>query len=159
MGEQLAQGQMLRGRDLVAQLAEAGHDPVEIAAAAIQLAREGEQERAIEEIGEVREGKQRRTRRRGSQPARRGRTRRKNGHEPGMVRLSMNVGQAQGIRPRDVVGAIASEARIPGRAIGAIDVHRHQTYVDVSEKHVGRVLREMGHCRLRGQPAVLTRAG
>ena len=76
-----------------------------------------------------------------------------------MVRLSMNVGQAQGIRPRDVVGAIASEARIPGRAIGAIDVHRHQTYVDVSEKHVGRVLREMGHCRLRGQPAVLTRAG
>lgn len=78
--------------------------------------------------------------------------------EPGMVRLTMNVGREQGIRPGDVVGAIASEAGIPGRAIGAIDIRRNETYFDVMEDHVERVLRQMTHGTLRGQQVSLKRA-
>ena len=37
-----------------------------------------------------------------------------------MVRLRMNLGETHGLRPRDVVGAIASEVGIPGQAIGSI---------------------------------------
>ena len=35
-------------------------------------------------------------------------------HEVGMVRLKMDIGKVQGIRPADVVGAIAFHADIPG---------------------------------------------
>ena len=62
--------------------------------------------------------------------------------------------------PSDVVGAIAGEVGIPGRAIGVIDIHDDYTFVDVSEKHVRKVLRESsGSYNLRGQPVMLTLAG
>ncbi len=76
-----------------------------------------------------------------------------------MVRLRLNLGDAHGVRPGDVVGAIASEVGIPGRAIGAIDIHREFTFVDVSEKHVRQVLQaSTGQYLLRGRPAMLTLA-
>ena len=36
-----------------------------------------------------------------------------------MVRLLLDVGKAQGIRPNDIVGSIAYQANIPGNTIGA----------------------------------------
>ena len=41
-------------------------------------------------------------------------------HEPGMVRLSLKMGRRDGIRPNDIVGAIAAQANIPGNVIGKI---------------------------------------
>lgn len=77
-----------------------------------------------------------------------------------MVRLRMNLGDAHGLRPGDVVGAIASEVGIPGRAIGEIAIHHRHTFVDVSEKHVRKVLQaSSGQYLLRGRPVVLTLAG
>jgi ATP-dependent RNA helicase DeaD len=76
-----------------------------------------------------------------------------------MVRLLMNLGDAQGIRPGDVVGAIAGESGIPGRAIGEIDIRRNCTFVDVAEKHVRQVLKAgEGRYHLRGYPVMLTLA-
>jgi ATP-dependent RNA helicase DeaD len=77
-----------------------------------------------------------------------------------MVRLKMNLGGTHGIRPGDVVGAIAGEVGIPGKAIGAIDIQERQTFVDVAEKHVKRVLQaSTGQYSLRGKPVMLTLAG
>lgn len=73
-----------------------------------------------------------------------------------MVRLRMNLGKAQGVRPNDVVGAIAGEVGIPGRAIGEIDIRSDHTFVDVSEKHVRRILKlSTGQYSLRGNPVML----
>lgn len=148
------------GRRLVAQLVEAGYHLEEIAVAAMQLARAGEQQRPIEDVREVQlRSQQHGSRREKSLEPRRSRDRRKDSdREPGMVRLWLNVGEAHGIRPRDVVGAIASEANIPGRAIGAIDIQNQQTYVDVAERHASKVLHKMKHCKLRGRPVVLKAA-
>jgi ATP-dependent RNA helicase DeaD len=80
--------------------------------------------------------------------------------EGGMVRLVMNLGESHGLRPGDVVGAIASEVGIPGKAIGEISIQRRQTYVDISEKHVQKVLQASGgKYQLHGRPVVLTLAG
>lgn len=82
--------------------------------------------------------------------------RKKGRGEPGMIRLWMNMGEMQGLRPRDVVGAIAGEVGIPGRAIGEIDIRQDHSYVDVSEKHVRQVLRQSsGNYFLRGKPVML----
>lgn len=76
-----------------------------------------------------------------------------------MIRLRMNLGDRHGLRPGDVVGAIASEVGIPGKAIGEIIIQRDHTLVDVSEKHVRQVLKaSTGQYALHGRPVVLTLA-
>jgi ATP-dependent RNA helicase DeaD len=80
------------------------------------------------------------------------------GKEAGMVRLMLNQGHNDGIRPRDIVGAIASESGIPGKAIGAIDIQNEFTYVDVEAGHVDKVLKEMHQWKLRGKMVKLSRA-
>ncbi len=78
--------------------------------------------------------------------------------EEGMVRLMIDAGRAQGLQPGDIVGVIASEAGIPGRAIGAIDIQKNQTFVDVNESHVERVLKRMRTGTMRGRQVTMRRA-
>jgi ATP-dependent RNA helicase DeaD len=161
LADQLVQGQLERERDLVAKLAAAGCDPLDLAAAAIQLARVEEQHRPIEEIAEIRTPDKRRAPGRQAQDTRtpQGKqSRRKGGRESGMVRLSMNAGRSHGLHPSEIVGAIAGTASIPGKAIGAIRINQRQTYVDVTQKHAALVLRKMRGWKLRGQAIVLERA-
>ncbi len=158
MGGQL-EGELGKERALVAQMLAAGHTAEDVAAAAIRLARAQEQQRPIEEIKEVPlrsqqhrakfefEGK--------PEPRPTRAPRRKTEREPGMVRLWLNVGEAHGIRPRDIVGAIAGETGIPGRAIGAIDIQPQHTFVDVAEQHAGQVLHKMKHWKVRGRAVTL----
>jgi ATP-dependent RNA helicase DeaD len=72
--------------------------------------------------------------------------------ETGMVRLFLSVGRNQGVRPQDIVGAIANEAGIPGRAIGAIDIFDDYTFVDIPREFVDRVLAAMRGARIKGRP-------
>jgi ATP-dependent RNA helicase DeaD len=163
LADQLAGGELARERALIAGLAESGLDPLDLAAAAIQLAREDEQQRPVVDIAPPMPPARKRDRRRlqrGRTHAKRPRVRKRNGngHEPGMVRLSMNLGRSQSLAPGEVVGAIAGTARIPGRSIGAIDIHKNQAFVDVAEAHADLILRKMKGWKLRGQPVVLQRA-
>jgi ATP-dependent RNA helicase DeaD len=73
------------------------------------------------------------------------------GAEAGMTRLFLNLGRADGIRPMDVVGGIAGEARIPGKSIGQIDIYDRWTYVDVPSADAERVLQALSGARLRGK--------
>ncbi|MFN8664460.1 MAG: DEAD/DEAH box helicase [Thermomicrobiales bacterium] len=72
--------------------------------------------------------------------------------EAGMVRLFINVGRNQGARPQDFVGAIANEAGIPGRAIGAIDIFDDYAFVDVPREMVDRVVAAMRGSKIKGRP-------
>jgi ATP-dependent RNA helicase DeaD len=69
--------------------------------------------------------------------------------EEGMVRLFIDVGRRQNISPGDIVGAIANEADIPGKAIGAIDVNDRFTLVDIPGELVEQVLKKMQRSRIR----------
>ena len=71
--------------------------------------------------------------------------------ETGMVRLLLNVGRNQGVRPQDLVGAIANEANIPGRAIGAIDIFDTYAFVDIPESFVERVMGALRSTRIKGR--------
>lgn len=72
--------------------------------------------------------------------------------ETGMTRLLLNVGRNQGIRPQDIVGAIANEAAIPGRSIGAIDILDASTYVDVPSDVTDRVIAAVNNASIKGRP-------
>ncbi|HZI20838.1 MAG TPA: DEAD/DEAH box helicase [Pyrinomonadaceae bacterium] len=71
----------------------------------------------------------------------------------GMVRLFIDVGRNGRIGPSDVVGAIANEGGVPGRDIGAIDVHDRFTLVDLPAEYVDQVLRRMRGSRIRNYNA------
>ncbi|HRH47024.1 MAG TPA: DbpA RNA binding domain-containing protein, partial [Pyrinomonadaceae bacterium] len=71
--------------------------------------------------------------------------------ESGMVKLFFNVGRNHRVSPADFVGAIANEANVPGKAIGAIDVNDRFTLVDVPKEFVAQVLSQMSHSKIRSQ--------
>jgi ATP-dependent RNA helicase DeaD len=157
-------------RALIEHLGELGLDPTEIAVAAIRLVRSNEAELNHANLAEpVYEPKQKRFEdrkpyngsKRDGKDSRGDRRGSKNAHvdhprEAGMVRMWMNLGDANGIRPSDVVGAIAAEVGIPGKAIGEIDIRSDHTFVDIAEQHARQVLKEStGKYRLRGQPVTL----
>jgi len=158
---ELGKGKLEHERDLVSQLIESGCDPLDVAAAAIQLARMGEGDRLLEDIVDVSKPAKRNGRHTKSYAGNKGRntsSRGKRSHEPDMVRLSMNLGKSQQLHPGEIVGAIAGTARVPGQAIGAIRIGKHETFVDVTEKHADRVLQRMRGWKVRGNAVVLRRA-
>lgn len=73
--------------------------------------------------------------------------------ESNMVKLFFNVGRKHRVSPADFVGAIANEAGIPGKAIGAIDVNERFTLVDVPKEFVSQVLSKMRDTQIRSQSA------
>jgi ATP-dependent RNA helicase DeaD len=170
----LRRGRSRRERELVAGMVEADHDPLDIAAAALKIARAEEKQRPIAPIEAVQELRPRPEFRearpwarrpegepgRGIQPrGERPRSGREGSpsdsrainqsHEPGMVRLSMSAGRLHGIRPNDVVGAIAFHANIPGHTIGAIRIQDERTLVDVPQQYVAQVLDKGDGYRIR----------
>jgi ATP-dependent RNA helicase DeaD len=150
--------------ETVTELIEAGYEPMDIAAAALRVVREGENQRAIEAIGQVREWTSKRDSRRperykrGQNFKKGGESRKKRNynttrksHEAGMVRMALDKGRADGVRPADVVGTIAFHANIPGKSLGAIHIQDQQTYVDVPEQYVDQVMAGNGNYRMRNK--------
>jgi ATP-dependent RNA helicase DeaD len=75
--------------------------------------------------------------------------------EGGMVRLFLDAGRQAGVRPADIVGAIAGEADVPGHAIGAIDIHERFAFVDVPAPYVDQVLERMQRVKIRNRPVTV----
>ncbi len=68
-----------------------------------------------------------------------------------MVSLVLSIGRESDVGPSDIVGAIANEAGIPGRAIGAIDIRDRVTLVEVNAQHVRQVLNRAQGAKIRGR--------
>jgi len=149
----LARARYARERELVARLVAEGHDPLEIAAAALKLARADEKQRPVASVSEVQEAFPKRYEKDGKYAPHRAYAGRESiSHEPGMVRLNLNLGRLHGIRPNDVVGTIAFHADIPGHTIGKIHIQDKFTLVDVPEKFAAQVLAKNGNYRIRQHP-------
>ena len=67
-----------------------------------------------------------------ARPARRG--------GPNKTRLFIGLGRAAGVRPQDLVGAIANESRVSGRDIGAIEITDAFSLVEVPSSKADEVI-------------------
>jgi ATP-dependent RNA helicase DeaD len=178
----LKRGRINRERAIVDELVALGHDPLDVAAAALKLARGDEKQRTIAPVVEVEETKEapskrfNREPRRGSyradrrtspssrhtfsrassKPALRHRGD-KDSHETGMVRLTLDVGKTPGINPNDLVGTIAYHADIPSNVIGKIRIENQKSFVDVPEVLVPQVMKQAGKYKVREQVVNVTR--
>jgi len=83
-------------------------------------------------------------------PARKGRER--GNHEGDYVRIYVALGRRAGVRPADLVGAIANEASIDSREIGAIDIGDSFSLVEVPERSADMIVDALKRTKLRGRP-------
>ena len=113
--------------EIISDVAAEGFDMVDIAAAALKLSLEGfkDEDKENSAFGDT-------------------------GGAPGMVRLFLNIGRSQKIRPSDIVRAIADEADIPGATIGVINIYDKFTFVEVPEDAAERVMSAMHRNTVKG---------
>ncbi len=73
------------------------------------------------------------------------------GAEAGMVRLFINLGKNQRVRPGDILGAIAGETGMPGKLIGSIDMYDKYTFVEVPREYASEVVQVMKSAKIKGK--------
>ena len=74
-----------------------------------------------------------------------------------MAKVFVGLGRKAGIRPQDLVGAIANESGISGRDIGDIKVADHFSIVEIPDLELDNVLNSMKHASIRGKKANIRR--
>ncbi len=73
------------------------------------------------------------------------------GAEVGMVRLFINLGKKQNVKPGDILGAIAGETGMPGKLIGSIDMYDKYTFVEVPREYASDVIQVMKSAKIKGK--------
>jgi ATP-dependent RNA helicase DeaD len=139
----LVAGGLDRYRGVVEALCEE-FDVMDVAAAAVRLAHDAEGE-APEDQEEV--------------PSFAPRTERPPRPEPSgpMATLYVSLGRSAGVRPQDLVGAIAGESGLPGSAIGAIQIADRFSLVEIPASAADEVLGALKGTTIRGQRVAFRR--
>jgi len=80
------------------------------------------------------------------------------GGDRAMARLFLNIGKSQKVMPGDILGAVAGESGIPGRAVGSIDMYDGYTFVEVPDEYADMVIRSMKNVKIKGKNVHAERA-
>jgi ATP-dependent RNA helicase DeaD len=103
---------------------------------------------------------------RGAQPERAGRFERdrepagrgRREPSPPLETFRIEVGNAHGALPGNIVGAIANEAGVDGRHIGHIDIREDHSFVDLPVGMPDDIFQELQSVQIRGNPLRISRA-
>ncbi|HET9138511.1 DEAD/DEAH box helicase [Actinophytocola sp.] len=128
-------------------------DVVDVALAAVKLAHEAggvttDDDEDIPEVAAV----SARTRAPGRVTGGRGRT-----ADGDVTRIFLGVGRSAGIRPQDLVGAIAGESSLRGRDIGGIEIADRFSLVEVPESAVDEVIAALRRTTIKGRKPTVRR--
>jgi len=108
------------------------HDPSEVAAAAVALLRERKPSpeasapRSLPPTQEV-------------------------GAAPAWAKLFLSVGERDGLRAADLLGAITGEAGVDGRQVGKIEIHESHTVAEVHDSVARKVIKALNGTTIRGR--------
>lgn len=69
-----------------------------------------------------------------------------------MVRLFLNVGKMDRVRPNDIVGAFTGETGIAFKNIGQIDILEKFSFVEVAKEDAPKVIKKMKNATIKGKP-------
>lgn len=130
-------GNLGENRILASRLLDKGYDPETVVAAMIKkLVRfDYSQERDLNEVIPERKLKK--------------------GSRDRSIRFHVNLGKNQGIRPGDILGAIAGECDIPGRDIGEIEIFDNYSFFNAADEHLDTILYGMEGAQIKGKNVVV----
>jgi ATP-dependent RNA helicase DeaD len=173
LSEAVQAGELDSFRKLVEDLA-SEFDPFDVAAAAVKIAHQASHDeegaRADEQdipVVHVQERREPRPHARGPRGRERGPKREPKGapargRRPrswDTVRLFIGLGRSAGLRPSDLVGAIANEAGVAGSAIGVIEIADRSALVEVPAEAAELVIDALRRTKLRGRRVAVRREG
>jgi ATP-dependent RNA helicase DeaD len=81
------------------------------------------------------------------------------GPEAGMETFRIEVGHRHGVKPGNIVGAIANEAELESRYIGRIDIRDDFSLIDLPEGMPREIMEHLKRVRVAGQPLRISRPG
>ncbi|HPF61108.1 MAG TPA: DEAD/DEAH box helicase [Gemmatimonadales bacterium] len=76
---------------------------------------------------------------------------------PGMSRIYIGSGRKDNMRPADLVGAIANEARLDARLIGTIEISDRFSLVELPEEMVDNVIAALRATKIKGKRQTVRR--
>jgi ATP-dependent RNA helicase DeaD len=79
--------------------------------------------------------------------------------EAGMETFRIEVGHRHGVKPGNIVGAIANEAELESRYIGRIDIRDDFSLIDLPEGMPREIMDHLKRVRVAGQPLRISRPG
>jgi ATP-dependent RNA helicase DeaD len=79
------------------------------------------------------------------------------GADVGMETFRIEVGHVHGVKPGNIVGAIANEAELESRYIGRIDIQQDHSYIDLPEGMPRELMEHLKKVRVAGQPLRISR--
>ncbi|KGE04636.1 DEAD/DEAH box helicase [Pseudohaliea rubra] len=79
--------------------------------------------------------------------------------EAGLARYRVEVGRQHGVRPGNIVGAIANEAEVDAEYIGRIQIFDDHSLVDLPEGMPAEIFRHLQSVWVSGQKLQISRAG
>lgn len=110
------------------------HDPAEVAAAAVAMMRSN---KSVHEEGSV--------------PARPSSGAAAAAGVPSWSKLFISVGERDGLKVGDVLGAVTGEAGVPGDAVGKIDIHESHSLVEVHDTVARTVIQAINGTTMKGR--------
>jgi ATP-dependent RNA helicase DeaD len=134
---------------LIADLVAQGHDPARLAAAGARLLHGSDQLNLIEPPPAARRERPRRPDSRERPP--RNSTYNKALDDSSQVQYRLAVGHRHGTKPGMIVGAIANELGIPGKAIGHIRIHQQHSTVALPHDLPPRMVQALRRIYVSGQ--------
>ena len=158
--ETLVGGDLEGFRVVVETLAEE-FDVVDVATAAVKLAHEssnaaGNDDAEIPSVSAPKERDRTRDRAPRERRPRRGK-RAERQYETDVTRLYVALGRRAGVRPADLVGAIANEAGIDARAVGSIEIADRFSIVEVPDEVADDVIGALRSTTIRGRRVMVRR--
>ena len=157
VGEVLQDSDLSKVIDIVEKrVLEEDYTTLDLAAVLLKMMMGEEGEELLEENRPLRELEDLEDESRRSRGGRNGRGSR--GRNEDVARLFINIGKNQGIRPGDILGAIAGESGMPGRMVGSIDMFDNYTFVEVPREHADVVLQAMRGAKIKGKNVHMEKA-
>jgi ATP-dependent RNA helicase DeaD len=139
------------------------YDIVEVALAAVKLAHEAvagpEDDDEIPAISPPRDtDKPKRAARTGDPKGQRAGAPRRGARNAGAsARIWVGAGRSSGVRPQDLVGAVAGESRLTGRDVGAIEITDNFSLVEIPADAVDEVVVALRATRIKGKKVQVRR--
>jgi ATP-dependent RNA helicase DeaD len=78
--------------------------------------------------------------------------------EPGFETFRIEVGEEHGVKPANIVGAIANEAGLDSKHIGRVAIHHDHSTVDLPEGMPPEIFKHLKRVWVSGQQLRITRA-
>lgn len=69
---------------------------------------------------------------------------------PGQTRLWVGIGAEQGVKPIDLVNAVAGETGLPGKVVGTVDVREKHLFMDVATEHAHGIIAKLNRAQILG---------